>query len=73
MSATFKQTIEQIKQLSADEKAMVAHCLISSLETHHDTGVDEAWAILAEQRYLELVTGKVKGLSWNQIKNDIIQ
>lgn len=69
MSATFKQAIEKIRELSADEKALMAHCLISSLESKQDEEVDEAWAKLAEKRYLELESGAVRGVSWEEIKN----
>ncbi len=71
MSAVFKQVIENIDELSSDEKALVAHCLISSLESKHDDGVEDAWAELAEQRYLELESGAVSGLSWKEIRNQV--
>ena len=71
MTARIKQVIENIKKLSADEKALVAHCLISSLETRQDENVEEAWADLAEKRYAELVSGSVKPVSWEEIKNEI--
>lgn len=71
MSAVFKQVIENIKELSQDERALVAHCLISSLESGQDDDVDEAWAALAEKRYLELESGVVKGVSWDDIKNGV--
>ncbi|WP_374694480.1 addiction module protein [Halomonas sp. SpR8] len=34
-------------------------------------GVDEAWLSLAEQRLDELETGKVQGLSWEEIKGQL--
>ena len=71
MAATIKQVIENIKKLSADEKALIAHCLISSLETRQDENVEEAWADLAEKRYAELVSGSAKPVSWEEIKNEI--
>ena len=71
MAANIKQVIENIKKLSADEKALIAHCLISSLETRQDENVEEAWAELAEKRYAELVSGSVKPVSWEEIKNEI--
>ena len=73
MSAVFKQVIESIENLSSDEKALVAHCLISSLEVRHDDSVDQAWGELAQQRFSELESGEVKGVSWNEIKNKIKQ
>ncbi len=71
MSAAFKQVIENIKDLSPDERALVAHCLISSLESRQDEGVDEAWAELSEKRLMELKSGEVKGVSWGEIKNKV--
>ncbi len=60
MATKIKQVIEDIKKLSSDERALVAHCLIPSLETHQEEGVEEAWADLAEKRYAELVSGDVE-------------
>ena len=72
MSAAFKQAIENIRDLSTSEKALMAHCLISSLESKQDEGVDEAWAKLAEKRYLDLESGAVNGLSWKELKRAVI-
>jgi len=71
MSTKMKQVIEEIKDLTAEERALVAHCLISSLEHKQEEGVDEEWAKLADKRYKELVSGKVKGVSWDDIKKNI--
>ncbi len=73
MSAVFKQVIENIENLSSDEKALVAHCLISSLEVKHDDSVDQAWGKLAQQRFTDLESGAVKGVTWGEIKNKIKQ
>ncbi len=71
LSAVLKQVIENIENLSADEKALVAHCLISSLEVKHDDSVDQAWADLSRQRFSELESSTVTGVSWNEIKNKV--
>ena len=68
---SIKQVIEKTKYLSSKERALVAHCLISSLETKQDEGVDQAWADLAEKRYEELVSGQVKPVSWEDIKKEV--
>jgi len=65
------QVMENVKELSSKEKALVAHCLIASLESSQDEGVDQAWAALAEKRYEELVSGKVEALSWAEIKSSV--
>ena len=66
-----RQVIKSTTHLNAKEKAMVAHCLISSLETRQDEGVDEAWAELAQQRFAELTSGAVESVSWEEIKKNI--
>lgn len=66
-----KQAFENIKELSSEEKALVAHCLISSLETKQDDDVEDAWAELAESRLSELTSGEVEGVSWESIKKNI--
>jgi len=71
MSALLKQVIENISELSPSERALIAHCLISSLESKQDDGVDEAWAELAEARYLELDSGVVQGVTWTEIRQQV--
>ena len=71
MAAKIKQVIESIKKLSTSERALVAHCLISSLETHQEEGVEEAWVALAEKRFAELESGEVESVSWEEVKKVI--
>ncbi len=66
-----QQAIESTKCLNAKEKATLAHCLISSLETKLDEGVEQAWGELAEKRFSDLITGKVEPVSWNDLKKEI--
>ena len=63
MSVVFKQVIKDIGALTSDEKALVAHCLISSLEIKQDGRAE-----LAEKRFLELKSGAVKGVSWMKFR-----
>ena len=69
MSAIFRQVIESIGALSSDERALVAHCLIYSLESKTEDGIDDAWAELAEKRYQELESGAIRGVTWQEIKS----
>ena len=66
-----RQVIEGTKYLNAKEKAMLAHCLISSLETTQDEGVDQAWGELAQKRFAELTSGEVESVSWEDIKKKV--
>ncbi len=71
MSTKMKQVIEEIKDLTAQERALVAHCLISALENKQDDGVEEAWGELAEKRYKELESGAVQGVTWDEVKKEV--
>ena len=71
MSSKIKQVLENIKDMSLQERAVLAHCLISSLDQTQDDGVDEAWADLAEKRFAQIESGAVKPISWQQIKSEI--
>ena len=68
---SIKQALESTKDLSSTEKAMLAHCLISSLDTVEDLCVEEAWGVVAEKRFKELKSGSVEGMSWDELKKDI--
>ncbi len=65
------QVLEKAKQLNVNDRALVAHCLISSLETQQDEGVEQAWSEIAEKRYQDLVSGKIEPVSWSDIKKKI--
>lgn len=71
MSENFKNILKNVKQLNPQERALMAHLIIASLEMPADEGVDEAWAELANRRYDDLITGKVKGVTWDEIKKGI--
>ena len=71
MTATLEQVFKDVSYLSIKEKALVAHCLIASLETEQEESVDSAWLDLAEKRFFELVSGQVKAVSWDEIKRGL--
>lgn len=68
---SIKQVLESAKSLSSSEKAMLAHCLISSLDAVHDEDVEDAWIKLAEQRFKQLESGEVQGIPWIELKKEI--
>jgi len=68
---SLEQVIETAKHLNSKERALVAHCLISSLETKQDSDVDQAWAKLADKRYAELAAGKAEAVTWEDIKKEV--
>jgi putative addiction module component (TIGR02574 family) len=63
--------LKEAMNMSPDDRAMLAHCLISSLDEPHDNSVDEHWIQLAEERLSDLDSGKTSPVSWNEIKKKI--
>ncbi len=66
-----KQAIETTKELNSNDKAVLAHCLISSLELTQEDNVDNSWAELSEKRYAEMVSGTAEAVSWESIKKSV--
>lgn len=73
MSDALKIMLENIEQLSTKEKALAAHCLLTAMDSESEEGVEAEWLKLAESRSAELESGKVKGLSWEDVKKDILE
>ena len=73
MTDTLKNIIDQSRTLSAEERAFIAHFMISSLEGKPEAGVEKDWLKLADQRYRELKSNKDQGLTWQEIKNQVKQ
>lgn len=71
MDTRLEKIISDAKLLSARDKALVAHCLILTLDEDSDANVDDAWACLAEKRCLELDSGEIKAVEWQAIKAKI--
>ncbi len=73
MPVNIQQILNDVKNLNAQDKAFIARCLITSLETVQEEGVDRAWHELSEKRYKDLVTGKIKPVSWESIKKQVLE
>ena len=71
MSDVLKSLLESIEHLSTKEKALAAHCLLSSMDSKVENA-DQEWLALAESRSAELESGKVNPISWDEIKSEII-
>ena len=53
------------------DRAMIAHCLISSIDHPPEENVEQAWLTLAEKRLSELENHEVEPVSWNELKQKI--
>ena len=72
MSEAFQKLLENIEHLSTKEKALAAHCLLSSMDPENTGDVDKDWLSLAESRSADLESGLVKVVSWDEIKKDVM-
>ncbi len=72
MTKIMERVIEDVQTLSTDEKNNLMKFLIASLDETHDNDSEQQWANLAKQRLDEIESGKVKTVSWDTIKQQVI-
>ena len=63
--------LKEALNMSPEERARMARCLIQSLEMPSNESVDEKWIEVARKRLEELETGTVKPISWEKIKKNV--
>ncbi len=73
MTPQMHEMMDVLEKLTPSEKGMIAQFLIASLDKREeDEAVVERWAEMSKKRYDEIVSGRVKTVSWETIKNKII-
>lgn len=65
------QLLEQALQLDVKERAELAQELISSLENLTPQEHERVWTEVAVRRALELKSGKVKGIPFEEVQRDV--
>jgi len=63
--------IKEALCMSSEERAMIAHCLISSIDEPTEENVEKEWLELAQKRLNELENEEVEPVSWEEIKERI--
>lgn len=71
MTSEIDTIIAKAMTLNPSERALVAHCLISSIDQPADEEVDKSWLDLAEKRISELENQHIKPLTWDELKKQI--
>lgn len=71
MNAKLYKLLTASKELNSHERALLAHYLLSSLETHADEDVEASWLKLAEERLREYEAGKIQPVDWQEIKSKL--
>jgi putative addiction module component (TIGR02574 family) len=67
MARTIEKIEEEIRSLSAAEKAELLRSLITELDVPTEADVEQAWLEEAQRRHRELVEGKVKGVPGERV------
>ncbi len=67
MARTIEKIEEEIRSLSAAEKAELLRSLITELDAPADADVEQAWLEEAQRRHREFVEGKVKGVPGERV------
>ncbi len=71
MASKVEFLLNEALSMSPTEKAMIVHCLISSMDEPTEENVDKEWLKLAEKRLSELENNVVTPVSWNDLKQKV--
>ena len=72
MTKVMNRVIDDIKELSQDEKNNLIKFLIASMDEKHDENSENEWLELSQKRYEEIQSGQVQTQSWNEIKQRVL-
>jgi putative addiction module component (TIGR02574 family) len=67
MTTAMRQLMHDALELSVQERAKLAHILISSIDGSDGSGVSSAWDIELNKRVREIREGKVKGIPAEEV------
>ena len=68
MSREVRDLYEKASELPANDRAELAGLLLESLEDQRSAATEEAWAIEIERRMADYRAGRVKTLSWQEVR-----
>lgn len=67
-SPSVVQLFDQAVALEEADRATLAGLLLESLDAEPDAGAEAAWAREIERRVRELDDGRVRAVSWQEVK-----
>jgi putative addiction module component (TIGR02574 family) len=68
VSPRAQRVLPEALQLPPKARADIAGTLLRSLDAKEETNVEEPWAAEVERRVAEVDSGKVKLVSWSQVR-----
>lgn len=71
MSKTVKELYEEASTLDEKQRADLAGLLLESLDSERDPDVEQAWATEIEKRIVQIDTGEVDMIPWEDVKREM--
>jgi len=68
MSRAVRDLYEKASELAPNDRAELAGLLLESIEEQSDEKVEEAWPAEIERRMAEFRAGRVKTISWSEVR-----
>ncbi len=63
-----RELFEEAMRLDPEERAALTALLIESLEPESEEGIEQAWVSEIERRMVELDTGAVQTIPWDEVR-----
>lgn len=68
MTKSARKLFEEAMRLDPEERATLTGLLIESLEPESEDGVEQAWVAEIERRMVELDSGAVQTIPWDEVR-----
>ncbi len=68
MARSARELFEEALRLDPEQRAALAGLLIESLEPESEEGVEQAWVTEIERRMVELDSGSVQTIPWEELR-----
>jgi putative addiction module component (TIGR02574 family) len=68
MARDLREMFRDVFELSESDRATLAGLLIESLEPPPDPDAEELWAVEEERRWLEIESGAVQTIPWEEVR-----
>lgn len=68
MTKSTRKLFEEAMRLDPKERAALTGLLIESLEPESEDGVEQAWVAEIERRMVELDSGAVQTIPWDEVR-----
>jgi putative addiction module component (TIGR02574 family) len=68
MARSAQELFDEAMRLDPEERATLMRLLIETLDAESDEGVEDAWRVEIERRMVELDSGAVQAVPWEELR-----